>query len=79
MCFAVTFAALLPLYLLWSFVVVAYEKSDRHVEAVAFTVAATLLLAYVIVLPGLGGIRLAERFAAGHQVNPARALESTYA
>ena len=78
-CFAFTFVLLLPVYLLWAFVVLAYEHSDRHVEAVAITVAAGLLLAYVIVLPGMGGMRLAERFAAGHQVDPARALESTYA
>jgi adenylate cyclase len=78
-CFAFTFAALLPIYLLGSFVVVAYEKSDRYVEAAAFTVAAVLLLAYVIVLPGLGGLRTAQRWAAGQEVDRARALESTYA
>jgi len=78
-CFAFTFVLLLPVYLLWAFVVLAYEHSDRHVEAVAITVAAGLLLAYVIVLPGMGGMRLAERFAAGHQVDPTKALESTYA
>src|ERR1700761_4169073 len=77
-CFAFTFAALLPVYLICSFIVIAYEKSDRYIEAAAFTVAAGALLAYVIVLPARGGIRLAERFAAGHQVDPARALESTY-
>ena len=65
-CFAFTFAALLPLYLLGSFVVVVYEKSDRYVEAAAFTGAAVLLLAYVIVLPGLGGLRTAQQWAAGH-------------
>jgi adenylate cyclase len=78
-CFAFTFAALLPTYLLGSFVVVAYEQSDRHVEAAAFTVAAVLLLAYVIVLPGVGGLRTAQQWAAGQEVDRARALESTYA
>jgi adenylate cyclase len=78
-CFAFTFAALLPTYLLGSFVVVAFEKSDRQVEAAAFTVAALLLLAYVIVFPGLGGLRTAQQWAAGHEVDRARALESTYA
>jgi len=38
-----------------------------------------LLLAYVIVLPGLGGLRTAQRWAAGHEVDRAGALESTYA
>jgi adenylate cyclase len=75
---AFTFAALLPVYLLGSFVVVAYEQSNRYVEAAVFTVATVLLLAYVIVLPGLGGLRTAQRWAAGHEVDRVRALESTY-
>ena len=33
---------------------------------------------YVMVLPGLGVIRLVERWAAGHEVDRARALEATY-
>jgi adenylate cyclase len=78
-CFAFTFAALLPMYLLGSFVVVAYEKSDRYVEAAACTVAAVVLLAYVIVLPGVGGLRTAQQWAAGREFDRARALESTYA
>jgi adenylate cyclase len=78
-CFAFTFAALLPMYLLGSLVIVVYEKSDRHAEAAAFTVAAVLLLAYVIVLPGPGGLRTAQHWAAGRKVDRARALESTYA
>jgi adenylate cyclase len=77
-CFGFTFAALLPVYLLGSLVIVVYEKSDRYIEAAAFTVAAGLLLAYVIVLPGLGGLRTAQQWAAGHEVDRARALESTY-
>jgi adenylate cyclase len=78
-CFAFTFAALLPVYLIGSLVVVAYEKSDRYVEVAAFTVAAVLVLAYVIVLPGVGGLRTAQRWAAGREVDRATALESTYA
>lgn len=78
-CFAFTFAALLPVYLICSFIVVAYEKSDRYIEAAGLTVAAALLLAYVIVLPAHGGMRLVERFAAGHHTDRVTALESTYA
>ncbi|MBV8787356.1 MAG: adenylate/guanylate cyclase domain-containing protein, partial [Mycobacterium sp.] len=77
-CFVFTFAALLPLYLLWSLVVLAYEHSDRQVEVAAYTVVAGLVLAYLVVLPGLDGMRLVERWAAGDNVDPARALESTY-
>ena len=62
----------------WSFLVVAFEESDRYVEAAAVTVVAVLVLVYVMVLPGLGPIRLVERWAAGREVDRARALEATY-
>jgi len=78
-CFAFTFAALVPVYFLGSFVVVAYEKSDRYVEAAAVTAAAVLLLAYVIVLPGPGGLDTAQQWAAGREVDRGAALKSTYA
>jgi hypothetical protein len=77
--YAITFTALLPVYLVSSFVVVAFEKSDHYIEAAAVTVVAVSVLIYVIVLPGLGGIRLAEQWAAGHQIDRATALEATYA
>ncbi len=44
---AVTFPVVLPFYLLLSFVVVAFEGSDRYVEAAAVTIVAALVLAYV--------------------------------
>ena len=56
---------------LLSFVVVAFEKSDRYVEAAAVTVVAVPVLVYVMILPGLGRIRLAEQWAAGHEVDRA--------
>jgi class 3 adenylate cyclase len=77
-CFAVTLIVTLPVYLVWSFTVVAFQKSDCYVEAAAVTVAATLLMYCLVMLPGLGGIRLVEQWAAGQEVDPARALESTY-
>ena len=72
------FLVMLPIYLVWSFVVVAFERSDRYVEAAAVTVVAVLVMVYVVFLPGLGRIRLVERWAAGHEVDRARALEATY-
>ncbi len=60
-CFAVTSIVALPVFLVWSFVVVTYQKSDRYVEAAALTVLATLLMHYLIMLPGLSGIRLIEQ------------------
>jgi adenylate cyclase len=75
---AITFSVMLPQYVLAAFVVVAFERSGRYVEAAAVTVAALPVLVYVMVLPGLGGSRLAEQWAAGHEVDPAKALEATY-
>jgi adenylate cyclase len=75
---AVMFAVLLPPYLMLSFIVVAYEKSDRYVEAAAVTVVAVPLLAYVYFLPGLGRLHLVEQWAAGHDVDRADALDATY-
>jgi hypothetical protein len=77
--FAISYLAILPTWLFSSFVVVALEESNRYVEAGAVTVVAVLVLAYVVTLPGLGGICLVERWAAGHEVDRARALEATYA
>src|SRR3954452_22640372 len=77
--YAVTFPVVLPFYLLLSFVVVAFEGSGRYVEAAAVTVVAALVLTYVDVLPGLSSARLFERWAAGDDVDQARALDATYA
>jgi adenylate cyclase len=75
---AVAFAVFLPSYLMLSFIVVAFEKSDRYVEAAAVTVVALPLLVYVYFLPGLGRLHLAEQWAAGRDVDRADALDATY-
>ena len=49
----ITFPVVLPIYLVPSFVVVAFEESSHYVEAVAVTVVAVLVVAYVMILPGL--------------------------
>jgi adenylate cyclase len=74
----VVFTLAMPIYLAWSFGVVAYEESNHYVEAAAVTVVALLVLAYVLTLPGLGPTRLMERWAAGHEIDRARALDATY-
>src|SRR6185312_9002131 len=76
--YAITFTALVPVYLLLSFLVLAFERSDRYVEGGAVTVVAVLVLFYVTVLPGLDGMHLADRWAAGQQIDRATALEATY-
>jgi adenylate cyclase len=75
---AVTFLVMLPIYLVASFLVVAFEKSGQYVDAGAVTVVAVPVLVYVMVLPGIGRIRLAEQWAAGHEVDRASALNATY-
>ncbi|MGA7133196.1 MAG: adenylate/guanylate cyclase domain-containing protein [Mycobacterium sp.] len=68
----------LPIYVFWSFLMVAVEQSSNYLEAAAVTVVAVPVLAYVIVRPGLGAGRLIEQWAAGHEVDRARALDATY-
>ena len=70
--------ALLPVYLIPSFVVVATEESDRYAEAAAVTVVAVLVLVYVMILPGRGPSRLVEQWAAGLVVDRGRAMDATY-
>ena len=68
----------LATYLVAPFLVVAYEGSDQFVEAAAVTVVGMPLLSYVMVLPGGTQMRLMERWAAGHEVDRAKALDATY-
>jgi adenylate cyclase len=70
---------LLSVYLVLSFLIVAFERSDRYVEAAAATVGTVLVMVYVTNLPGLGASRLVERWAAGHEVDRVRALDAIYA
>jgi adenylate cyclase len=76
---AVMFAVVLPSYLMLSFIVVVFEKSDRYVEAAAVTVVALPVWVCAYFLPGLGWLRLVERWAAGHDVDRTSALDATYA
>src|SRR5579884_2464170 len=75
---AITIPVVLPIYLVLSFVVVAFEGSAHYVEAAAVTFVAVPVLVYVMILPGLGLSRVMEQWAAGHGVDRVRALEATY-
>jgi adenylate cyclase len=68
----------LPVYLVLSFIIVAFERSNRYIESAGVTVVAVLVLMYGLVLPGLGAWRLVDRCAAGHEVDQVSALEATY-
>ena len=69
---------MLQIYLVTSLAILANEKSGRYVETTVVTVVSVLVFQYVMVLPGLNRIRLAELWAAGHVVDRAKALEATY-
>jgi adenylate cyclase len=72
------FASTLAAYLLWSFVVVAFEKSSHYVEAAVVTGVAVLVMSFVVFLPGSRRFRLVQRLAAGDEVDCEAALEDTY-
>jgi len=74
-----TFASGLPVYLVWSWSVVTFEKSSHYVEASVIAGVAVLVLALMLVLPGNPQLRAAERWAAGGTVDRAEALKATYA
>jgi class 3 adenylate cyclase len=76
--YAIAVLLLVPVYLLPAFVAIAFEKSDRYVEAAASTVVAVMALVYVMALPGVGTIRNVERWAVNSGVDRAEALEATY-
>jgi class 3 adenylate cyclase len=75
---AMLFPPGLQIYLFVSFLVTAFEKSHHYVEAAAVTVVAVLVFTCAMVRPGLGGGRRVERWAAGHEVDRAEAMEATY-
>jgi class 3 adenylate cyclase len=65
-------------YLVWAVTIVAFEGSSRYGEAVLFTVVAVAVRTYMLILPGLKGIRAVEQWAAGSGVDPRDALAATY-
>ncbi len=75
---AISVAVVLPVYLVFSFVVLGYESSHAYVETAVGTGAAVLLLVYAIVLPGVGRMQLVERWAVGRGVDGVLALDATY-
>src|ERR1700712_37572 len=70
----------LPIYFVFlSLPIVAFERSGRYVEAAVITVAAVLVLVWILVVPGHRMFfRPVEQWAAGHAVDRATALKGTY-
>ena len=68
----------LSVYLAFPLLIVAFEKSDRFVEGAVIACAAMVVRVYFMVLPGSKRVRLFEKWAAGHDVNPMAALRATF-
>lgn len=76
--FALATLLIMPGYVFWFCLIVAVAGGREYVEAVAVSVFAVPVLAYVIVLPGVGRGRLVERWGAGQTVDRASGLDATY-
>src|SRR3954471_24858945 len=75
---AVLFPAGLPIYVFWSFLVVAVEGSNRYLQAAVITVVVVLAPNVIAAVGDRGRYRPVERWAAGHDVDRATALTATY-
>jgi adenylate cyclase len=76
---AVVFVLALPIFFFLSFVIVAFEKSNRYVEATGITIVAVLMFVILLGAPSRGVWRRFERWAAGEAVDRVETLKSTYA
>jgi adenylate cyclase len=74
---AVAFPFSLPIYVFWSFLIVAVEKSGHYLQAAVATVVVTLSLHCFGALTGRR-FRPAQQWAAGQDVDRATALDATY-
>ena len=76
---AFAFVVALPIYLTLALAIVAVEHSSRYWAAAGAAGVAVLVIAYTLVPPSHGVWRHAEKWAAGDELDRARALEATYA
>jgi hypothetical protein len=77
--FAILFLFALPIYVVWSILIIAVEESNDYLAASAVTVAAVPALVCSTQLPYLRRFSPVERWAAGEDVDRSKALEATYA
>jgi adenylate cyclase len=76
--FAIMVPLSMPVYFLWSFLIVAVEKSGAYLDAAAVTVVCAAVLQWPALFLGLGERRVMEQWAAGHEVDRAKALAASY-
>ncbi len=74
----IAYVIVLPVYLLVSFVIVAFENSSEYAKAAGVVILCLAVQAQVFVPGGHRRLRLAERWAAGRAVDQKAALEDTY-
>jgi class 3 adenylate cyclase len=75
---AVLVPAGLPIYLFWSYLVVAVEGTRHFVEATVVAVVALITLNVFAAFADRSRYRPVEQWAAGHDVDRATALKATY-
>ncbi len=75
---AVVLPAGLPVYLFWSFLIVALEGSRHYVEAAVVTLVALLAVNVYAAFADRKRYRPVEQWVAGHDVDRATALKATY-
>jgi adenylate cyclase len=72
-------AVSIPVFALWSYLILAVERSNSYLAAAAITLVAVAVLSYAIILPGHGESRVIEQWAAGKDIDRAEVLSATYA
>ncbi|GAS99226.1 family 3 adenylate cyclase [Mycolicibacterium canariasense] len=75
---AVVVPAGVPVYLFWSFLIVALERSRHYVEAAVVTLVILLWLNVYAAFADRKRYRPVEQWVAGHDVDRATALKATY-
>ena len=75
---AVAYVVSFAVYLCPAFIVVAFEGSPRYVAAAVITGVAVVGLVGILVLRGYRQYRIAELWAAGHDIDVPSALAGTY-
>ncbi len=75
---ALMFPIALLTYLVWSMTIVAFERSSHYGVAALFTAVAVAVRTYMLILPGLKGMRAVEQWASGSEVDPLKVLRATY-
>lgn len=76
---AIAYMAALPIYLTWSFVVMAAEHSTHYLLGSMVASVAFLAMTYAVILPGRGVWGTVQQWSAGSGIDRVETLEATYA